>query len=193
MGNPLINELIIGTGDKDFWSMSKPKDDAQFAKYALDPLFARAFNAVFGIKIPPPPRTDLLVLMQYLPPVAAPGTQAGPVADLLRLNTGVAPTPSPNRNRLGVLAGDAAGFPNGRRVSDDVTDIAARVVSGGVLVNGFNVAPNNRLGDGVNTNDVPYQETFPYVAFAQSGRNSRHIDPGEAGCTMNAGAPCPID
>jgi hypothetical protein len=193
MGNPLINELIIGTGDKDFWSLSKPKDDAQFARYALDPLFARAFNAVFGINIPNPPRTDLLLLMQYLPPIAAPGTPPGPVADLLRLNTGVPPTAMANRRRLAVLGGDLGGFPNGRRVSDDVTDIAARVVAGGVLVNGFNVAPNNRLGDGVNTNDLPYQETFPYVAFAHSGRNSRHIDPGEDGCTKNAGAPCPID
>ncbi len=193
MGNPLINELIIGTGDKDFWSMSQPKDDSQFAAYALDPLLARVFNAVFGIKIPTPPRTDLLLLMEYLPPIAAAGTPTGPVADLLRLNTGVPSTPQANRSRLGVLGGDFAGFPNGRRVSDDVTDIAARVVAGGVLVNGFNVAPNNRLGDGVNTNDVPYQETFPYVAFAHSGRDRRHIDPGEAGCTMSAGGPCPVN
>ena len=193
MGNPLINELIIGTGDKDYWSMSQPKDDAQFAHYALDPLLARAFNAVFGINIPTPPRNDLLLLMEYLPPIAAPGTPKGPVADLLRLNTGVAPTPMASRRRLGVLAGDFAGFPNGRRVSDDVTDIAARVVAGGVLVSGFNIAPNNRLGDGVNTNDVPYQETFPYVAFAHSGRDRRHIDPGELGCTMNSGPACPIN
>ena len=191
MGNPLINELFIGTGSKDFWSMSRPADDAQFASFILDPLLARAFNAIYQTNIPPPPRTDLLVLMRYLPPVAAPGTPPGPVADMLRLNTGVPPTPRPSRRRLGLLAGDPGGYPNGRRVSDDVTDISARVVAGGVLVPGFNVSPNNRFGDGVNTNDVPYQETFPYVAFAQSGRDRRHIDPGEAGCTMNAGAACP--
>jgi hypothetical protein len=192
MANPLINELIIGTGDKDFWSMSQPVNDSQFAHYALDPLLARVLNAVYGINIPTPPRKDLLLLMEYLPPIAAPGTPAGPVADLLRLNTGVPPTPKANRRRLAVLAGDFAGFPNGRRVSDDVTDIAARAVAG-VLVSGFNVFPNNRIGDGVNTNDVPYQETFPYVAFAHDGRDSRHIDPGEPGCTMNAGAPCPVN
>lgn len=192
MGNPLINELIIGTGDKDFWSMSQPKDDAQFAHYDLDPLLARVFNAVYGINIPKPPRTDLLPLVEYVPPIAAPGTAAGPVADLLRLNTGVPPTAKASRRRLAVLAGDFGGFPNGRRVSDDVLDIAARVVAG-VLVSGFNVFPNNRIGDGVNTNDLPYQETFPYVAFAHDGRDSRHIDPGEAGCTMGAGAPCPIN
>jgi hypothetical protein len=67
------------------------------------------------------------------------------------------------------------------------------VVAGGVLVPGFNVFPNNMLGDGVNTNDVPYQETFPYVAWAQSGRGRRHIDPGEPGCTMGAGAACPTN
>ena len=193
MGNPLINELIIGTGDKDYWSMSQPQDDSQFAHYALDPLLTRVVNAVYGINIPPPPRDDLLLLMEYLPPIAAPHTPIGPVADLLRLNTGVPPTPKSSRRRLAVLAGDFGGFPNGRRVSDDVTDIALRVVAGGVLVKGFNVSPNNLLGDGVNTNDLPYQETFPYVAFAHDGRDSRHIDPGEPGCTMNAGPACPIN
>jgi hypothetical protein len=82
---------------------------------------------------------------------------------------------------MGFLAGDSAGFPNGRRVSDDVTDIAAQAVVG-VLNPAFNIAPNNRIADGVNANDRPYKETFPYVAFANSGRNSRHVDPGEAGC-----------
>jgi hypothetical protein len=189
MANPLINELIIGTGDKDYWSMSQPKNDAQFAHYDLDPLLARALNAVYGINIPTPPRTDLLPLVTYAPPIAAPGTPAGPVADLLRLNTGVPPTPASGRRRLGLLAGDAAGYPNGRRVSDDVVDISLRAVAG-ILAPGFNVSPNNMLGDGVNTNDVPYQETFPYVGFAQSGRDRRHIDPGEAGCSMGTSDPC---
>jgi hypothetical protein len=192
MGNPLINELIIGTGYKDYWSMSQPKDDSQFANFDLDPLLARVLNAVYGINVPNPPRTDLLPLVIYAPPIAAAGTPGGPVADLLRLNTGVAPTMAANRRRLGLLAGDAAGFPNGRRVSDDVTDIAARAVAG-VLNPAFNVAPNNRIGDGVNTNDLPYQETFPYVAFAQSGRDRRHTDPGELGCTMGGGAACPTN
>jgi hypothetical protein len=189
MGNPLINELIIGTGSKDFWSMSQPVNDSQFANFDLDPLLARVFNAVYGIAIPTPPRYDLLPLVTYAAPIAAPGTPAGPIADLLRLNTGVAPTPEASRKRLGLLAGDGAGFPNGRRVSDDVTDIAARAVAGILAGPQYNY----RIGDGVNTNDVPYQETFPYVAWAQSGRNRRHIDPGEAGCTMGAGAACPVN
>jgi hypothetical protein len=172
--------------------MSAPVNDSQFAAFDLDPLLARALNAIYGFAIPTPPRVDLLPLVTYAPPIAAPGTPAGPVADLLRLNTGVPPTPEASRRRLGLLAGDAAGFPNGRRVSDDVTDIASRAVAG-VLAPGFNVFPNNVIGDGVNTNDVPYQETFPYVAWAQSGRNRRHSDPGEPGCSMNAGAPCPTN
>ncbi len=200
MGNPLINELIIGTGFKDSWSMSQPSNDATFANFALDPVLARVFNAVYGINIPAPPRADLLPLVQYLPPIAAAGTPAGPVADLLRLNTGVASTSAASRKRLGVLASDFGGFPNGRRVSDDVTDIAARAVAGvlcgvtapckdstGATFLGTSVP---RIGDGVNTNDVAYQETFPYVAFAQSGRDRRHIDPSEAGCTKGAGSPC---
>jgi hypothetical protein len=189
MGNPLINEVIIGTGSKDFWSMSQPVNDSQFASFDLDPLLARVLNAVYGIAIPTPPRTDLLPLVTYAPPIAAPGTPAGPIADMLRLNTGVAPTPMASRKRLGLLAGDAAGFPNGRRVSDDVTDIALRAVAGILAGPQYNY----KLGDGVNTNDVPYQETFPYVAWAQSGRQRRHIDPGEAGCTMGAGAACPTN
>lgn len=181
MGNPLINELIIGTGSKDRFSMDRPKDDSQFAGFFLDPLLARVLNAIYGIAIPVPPRTDLLPLVTYAPPIAASGTPPGPVADLLRLNTGVLPTAAGLRKRLGLLASDAAGFPNGRRVSDDVTDIAARAVAGVLAGPPFSGFPYNRIGDGVNANDLPYQETFPYVAFAHSGRNSRHKDPGEPG------------
>jgi uncharacterized protein DUF4331 len=183
LGNPLVNELIIGTGSKDYWSMSEPVNDSQFASFDLDPLLARVFNAVYGINIPAPPRTDLLPLVTYAAPIAPKGTPAGPVADLLRLNTGVPPTSLANRSRLGLIGGDAAGFPNGRRLTDDVVDIAARVVGGGILSSGFDVAPNNLIGDGVNAPDVPPQETFPYVHYAYSGRDSRHISPGDStGC-----------
>lgn len=195
LANPLVNELVIGTGSKDYWSMSDPVNDSQFAHFDLDPLLARVFNAVYGISIPPPPRTDLLPLVTYSPPIAAPGTPAGPIADLLRLNTGVPPTPYNRRSRLGLLAGDPAGFPNGRRVTDDVLDIAARVVGAGVLSKGYNLAPNNLIGDGVNAADVPTQEMFPYVHYAYSGRDSRHIDAGERGCgeqpSLAANAPAP--
>jgi hypothetical protein len=191
MGNPLINELLIGTGFKDRFSMDQPVNDSQFANFFLDPTLARILNAATGgaVAIPTPPRTDLLPLVTYAPPIAAVGTTPGPVADLLRLNTGVAPTPINLASRLGLLGGDPAGYPNGRRLGDDVTDISLRAVAG-VLNPAFNLAPNNRLGDGVNSNDVPYRSTFPYLGDAPSGRDRRHIDPSEPGCTMGAGLSC---
>ncbi len=173
MGNPLINELIIGTGSKDRFSMDQPKNDAQFAGFFLRPLLGDLFRVVFGLPVPTGDRTDLLPLVTYAPPIAPPNTTAGPVADLLRLNTGVAPTPAALRKRLGALAGDFGGFPNGRRVSDDVLDIAARAVAGALA--GVSLPA---VGDGVNTNDRAYQETFPYVAFANSGFATRGTPAG---------------
>lgn len=189
LGNPLINELLIGVGFKDRFSMDQPKNDSQFASFFLDPTLARILNAVFGVVIPTPPRNDLLPLITYAPPIAAPGTPAGPIADMLRLNTGVSPTPPASASRLGLLGGDAAGYPNGRRLADDVFDISLRAVAG-VLNPAFNVAPNNRLGDGVNVNDAPYRPNFPYVTYAPSGRDRRHLDPAETGCTAGGGLSC---
>jgi hypothetical protein len=198
MGNPLINELLVGTGYKDRFSMDQPKNDSQFASFFLDPALARVVNALTagGVAIPAPPRLDLLPVVTYAPPIAATGTPAGPVADLLRLNTGVPPTSpvSSGASRLGLLGGDPAGFPNGRRVFDDVTDIALRLVVGGVLAGPpFSTSSiNTRLGDGVNVNDAPYRTDFPYLANAPSGRNRRHVDPGEPFCTplFGGGAAC---
>lgn len=192
LGNPLINELIIGTGFKDRFSMDQPVNDAQFAGFFLDPSLARVLNALTGggLTIPTPPRTDLLPLVTYAPPIAAPGTPAGPIADMMRLNTGVAPTPPASASRLGLLGGDGAGYPNGRRLFDDAVDISLRAVAG-VFNPSFNIFPNNRLGDGVNVNDAAYRTTFPYLANAPSGRDRRHLDPGEPGCTAGAGATCP--
>jgi len=180
MGNPLFNELIIPTETKDLWSMSEPADDAQFAAFALDPLVARVLNAAFGINVPNPPRNDLLPLVQYAPPIC-PGCaprDAGSIADLLRTNVGIPSVTQDQARRLGVLGNDLAGFPNGRRVFDDVTDIFVRAGAGVLAGRPFS-AQNARLGDGVNRNDVAYQNGFPYVGFAQSGRDSRHVDRGE--------------
>jgi hypothetical protein len=185
MGNPLINELIIGTGSKDTWSITPPSQDAQFAPFALAPLVANVMNAAFGLPVPDPPRTDLLPLVVYAPPITGPNvptptSPANPVADLLRLNYSIPPTPMASRRRLGFIAGDSAGFPNGRRVTDDVVDIALRAVAGILCTNcttgglPFRASSVPALGDGVNTNDIPTQEVFPYVAFAHSGRDSRH-------------------
>ncbi len=208
LGNPLINELIIGIGSKDRWSMDQPVNDSQFAGFDLDPPIVRIVDALYGRLVPDvlfsplPPRTDLLPLVQYSPPIAAEGTPPGPIADLLRINTGVPPTPPDQASRLGLLAGDGAGYPNGRRLFDDAVDITLRVAVGGVLAGDkcgpnhdmpCNVFPNNRLGDGVNVNDFPFRTDFPYLADCPSGRNRRHIDPGEPGCTGGSGPPCPVD
>jgi hypothetical protein len=184
IGNPLVNELLIGIGSKDRFSMDEPRNDQQFGRFLLDPALPRVVNALTQgvLSIPPAPRSDLLALVLYAPPIAASGTPAGPIADMLRLNTGVSATPLDRANRLGLLGGDPAGFPNGRRLFDDAVDVALRVVAGGVLAGSeFNRFPNSRLGDGVNVNDAPFRTEFPYLADCPSGRNRRHIDPGEPG------------
>ncbi|MDQ6678489.1 MAG: DUF4331 domain-containing protein [Acidobacteriota bacterium] len=200
MANPLINELIIGIGSKDAWSTSVPSKDMQFANFGLDPLLARVLNTVFGLSVPDPPRLDLAPLVVYAPPITAKGaapailTAANPFADLLRLNTSIPATAAASRKRLGFIAGDSAGYPNGRRITDDVTDISLRAVAGalcgstaactsaGLPFSGSSVPA---LGDGVNINDVPTQEVFPYVPFAHSGRDSRHVSAGETVCAPN--------
>lgn len=191
MGNPLINELIIGTGDKDHWSQAEPKNDSQFAHYDLNPLLATIFSSI-GIPVPPAPRTDLLPLVVYTAPIC-PGCgphDTGPIADLLRLNTGIAPTPVGSQKRLGFLAGDTAGYPNGRRPIDDVVDISARAVAG-ILLNP--VKFGTRIGDGVNIATEPPLAVFPFVPAAYSGRDSHHSGPGQPGCTPQPGGICPVD
>ena len=102
MGNPLINELIIGTGSKDRFSMDDPENDSQFANFFLHPLLATVFGTL-GIPVPTGDRTDLLPLVTYTGPIVPPGTPAGAIADLLRINTGIPPTPLANQKRLGLL------------------------------------------------------------------------------------------
>jgi hypothetical protein len=189
LGNPLINELIIGTGSKDKFSMSAPKDDAQFASFVLNPLLATIFGTI-GLPVAPAPRTDLLILAQYQAPIC-PGcgpADAGPVADLLRLNTGISPTPFASMKRLGFLAGDTSGFPNGRRLTDDVVDIAARAVAG-ILVDGKTYGA--AIGDGVNTPSLPISSSFPFEAPAYSGRDHVHVGPGQPGCAPAGTGICP--
>jgi hypothetical protein len=174
----------IGLSAKDRFAMNQPKKDAQFTNYFSDPLLARFYNAAFGgaIAIPAPPRSDLALFFAYTTPIASADTPSGPTADLLRLNTGITHAPLANASRLGLLGGDNAGYPNGRRLFDDVLDITLRSFAGGVFSGGaFNVTPNNRLRDGVNVNDVPFRPAFPYLGDCPSGRDRRHLDPGEPG------------
>jgi Domain of unknown function (DUF4331) len=189
-GNSLINEAIIGTGFKDRFSMDVPANDSQFANFVLNPVAAGVLSSL-GVPVPPNPRTDLLILAQYEPPICpgcGPG-DAGPVADLLRLNTGIPATPVGSQLRLGFIAGDQAGYPNGRRPIDDVFDISLRAIEG-ILVN--STTYGLPLGDGVNTKTEGFNNSFPYVMPANSGRTSVHTGPGQAGCTGQLGGICPL-
>ncbi len=181
LGNPLVNELIIPLGRKDSFNASQPKDDAQFAAFVVDPQLAKLLNAVFGLPVPSAPRNDLVaVFATGIPAGAVPGApnyttflSDGTPHEMMRLNVAIPPTAAGSRNRLGLLGGDIAGFPNGRRVGDDVVDIALRAVAGGTpFTPQFNVAPNNTLGDGVPQNDVPYLERFPYLGTPHPGNDS---------------------
>jgi Domain of unknown function (DUF4331) len=191
MGNPLINEGIIGTGSKDRFSMDAPVNDAQFANFFLNPLVPTIL-ASLGLPVPPAPRTDLLPLVQYMAPIC-PGctaAQAGPVADLLRLNTGIPPTPITQLKRLGFIAGDIAGYPNGRRPQDDVLDISLRALEG-ILVNATTYG--TPLGDGVNMSGSGLTQMFPFEGPAYDGRDSVHEGPGQAGCNTLVNQTCPTN
>jgi len=189
-GNSLINELIIGTGSKDRFSEDFPINDKQFANFVLNPVLATVLGTL-GVPVAPTPRNDLLILVQYEAPIC-PGcgpNDAGPIADFLRLNTGIPPTAVGSQLRLGFLAGDSAGYPNGRRPIDDVVDISLRVVAG-ILVDP--VKYGTRLGDGVQTKTEGFNNSFPYVMPANSGRDSAHTGPGQSGCTGQPGGICPV-
>jgi hypothetical protein len=155
VGNPLTVEALIPLPMKDYWNRSAPANDQQFAQFIGNPFFATGvLNGVFGLKVPPAPRTDLLGVF---------------VPDIMRVDLTIAPTPMASQQRLGPLAGDNAGWPfGGRRPVDDVVDIGFRALAG-VLVPGFGVAPNNELGDGVNENDVPLLNRFPFHAPPHAG------------------------
>ena len=160
LANPLVNEVVIGTKDKDYWNATEPEDEAQFVDYYDHPRFATALQAVFGA-----PASPLLPLRDVFLKYGASDTH---LSELLRLNLGVAPTPLASQNRLTILGGDNAGWPNGRRPIDDVTDIAVKVVGG------TNYAA---AGDNVNSNDVALPASFPFLATPHDGRNRVHANP----------------
>jgi hypothetical protein len=186
MANPLVNEVIIGTGSKDRWNTTDPDAETQFVDFYLNSRLATAINLRFGTAIPTKNRTDLVNVLLKYPTQPQSGTCGGnDCAELLRLNLSVPPTPPASQRRLSVLAGDPAGWPNGRRPNDDVTDIALRVVAGKLI---GTPEGNLALGDGVNFNigaegsNVTANgiyTVFPYLPTPHDGRNRRHIDCGE--------------
>ena len=192
LGNPLVNEVVIPLGQKDKFNRTTPDRDAElYGKYVTTPELAAVLNALFNINAPETDRTDIVqALLQGLPGLNQhKGKFAGTPVDTLKLNLGVPATPNPDR--FGVIGGDNAGFPNGRRPTDDVVDIELQVVAG-ILKN--NPVP---LGDGVDQNDKPFLTDFPVPGRAGfrvrlesgSGRpagsparpTGRLIQPGSAG------------
>lgn len=163
LGNPLVNEVVIPLGRKDEFNATGPKTDAaNFGKYVTSPELARVINALFpGLGVPETNRTDIVTaLLTGIPGLTQIGSSPA-AADTLKLNLGVAPNPAPNR--FGVLANDTQGFPNGRRLGDDVVDISLRVVGGFLKGNKL------PLGDGVDVNDQPFRTAFPYLAAPRTG------------------------
>jgi hypothetical protein len=167
LGNPLINEVVIPISQKDKFNRTSPENDAKnFGKYALNPEPARLLNALFGLGVKETNRTDIVqALLTGVPGLTQIGSKPA-AADTLKLNLGV--PPSATENRFGVLAGDNAGFPDGRRLADDVTDIELRVI-GGALLPADQGGKQLPLGDGVDRNDKPFRSTFPYVATPTDG------------------------
>ena len=173
LGNPLVNEVVIPIGQKDRWNASDPADDAQFLGRYTSPELAGLVNLLYpGLPdTPTAGRNDLVaVLLTGVPGLNFTGDTK---ADLLRLNTGIAPAKKPDP--LGALAGDLQGFPNGRRLADDVTDIEIRAVAcgyGQILAGALglcNFTPNDTLADGVDKNRGNFLSTFPYVAPPNQG------------------------
>jgi hypothetical protein len=168
LGNPLVNEVIIPLGQKDRFNRTQPEDDAaNYGKYVLEPELAKVLNILFPgqVNAPEKNRTDIVqAVLQGVPGLNAfPGAAGKNATDTLKINLGTPPSASPDR--LGVLAGDNAGYPNGRRLTDDVVDIDLQVVAGALK---GNKVP---LGDGVNQNDVQFLSEFPYVAPPKPGAN----------------------
>lgn len=170
LGMPLVNEVVIPRGQKDRFNASQPSNDAQFLSSVTDPESGRLLNALYELKVPPAPRDDLVaIFLTGLPGLNMPAGVKP--SEQLRLNTAI--KPSANPNRLGVLGGDTAGYPNGRRLMDDVTDITLKAAAGAaypLFHSEFTADPlAGRLGDGVDANDKPFLATFPYVASPWPG------------------------
>ena len=169
LGMALVNEVVIPVGKKDTWNGSQPSADGQFLSYVTDPEVPKLLQALYGLTAPATPRNDLVqVFLTGVPGLNQPaGVKA---SEMLRLNVDIGPTASPAR--MGVLANDLQGYPNGRRLTDDVIDItlqAAAGILGGAKVSG--------LGDGVDRNDLAFRATFPYLAFPHSGGNPWKLNP----------------
>ena len=167
LGQPLVNEVVIPLRLKDAFNAIPPTQDSVALPVVLDPEVPKLLLALFGVRAPAAPRQDLVtIFLTGIPGVNQPPSVTP--SEMLRLNVAIPPAFNPNP--LGVIGGDPAGFPNGRRVGDDVTDIAIRAMAGATpLTPSFNTGINAQLGDGVMGNDVPYLASFPYLGAPHPG------------------------
>lgn len=172
LGMPLVNEVVIPLKDKDRFNASKPVDDVQFLDYVTDPEVPKLVEAIYGIPASDTPRDDLVAV--FLTGVEGLNQPAGVTpSEQLRLNMSIPPCEEGSceaYSPFGVIAGDLAGFPNGRRLGDDVIDIALRVVEGALL------GRDLELSDGVQSNDLAFRSTFPYVSLPHSGSSTNSHD-----------------
>jgi hypothetical protein len=160
LGSPLVNEVVVPVGSKDKFNASQPSGDSQFAAGVTDPEVPHLIQSIYGIPAPATPRNDLVsVFLTGVQGLTKPPSVTA--SEELRLNMSIAPAATPNR--LGVVGGDNAGFPNGRRLTDDVVDIELQALEGVLLPN--HPAAVDTLGDGVNGNDVAFGTSFPYVGL----------------------------
>ncbi len=159
LANPLVNEVIIPTGLKDQWNALQPWQEGRFRQYYDTPILAAVINKLYSLGAPEKDRDDLVAV--FLTGVPQLNFTSGRLAEVLRLNLDIHVTKNPNR--MAVLAGDNQGWPNGRRLGDDVIDIAEQAVGG------FLKGTKLPLGDGVNGDDRNLLGSFPYAADPQSG------------------------
>lgn len=161
LGMPLVNEVVIGLADKNRFNASRPVDDAQFLDYVQYPTLPELIEILFSVQAPDLfPRQDLLETFV----LGIPGiNQNGAVGEMLRLNLDIPPTKAADQNELGVIGGDLAGYPNGRRPGDDVVDISLRVVMGVLL--DTTVAPDGQLPytDGAFVDASAFATSFPFL------------------------------
>ncbi len=179
LGAPLVNEIVIGLKDKNKFNASEPKNDGQFADYVTNPTLPALLEILFGgagVKAPTNfPRTDLVAA--FLTGVSGLNQPANVVvSEQLRLNTGIAPAPGPSQNRLGVIGGDNAGFPNGRRPGDDVVDIELRVAMGVLCTLNIGgckpsdaAAGSLKYTDGAFISSAFFANEFPYLRAPLKG------------------------
>ena len=184
LGNPLVNEVVLPLKVKDAFNASKPTQDVAALKYVTNPEVPKLIEAVYGIKAPATPRNDLVsVFLTGVKGLNMPKGKITP-SEQIRLNMSTPVTANPNR--LGVIGGDVQGFPNGRRLGDDVVDIELQVLEGEL------VGSANDLGDGVDGNDAAFSNTFPYLALPASGSNA-DPHPSKGGSAKQSSAQGPLD